>query len=179
MLDAVTRVVQASVERILKDRNHILQIFDVKNVALIKNVMMEMLIDGNLWFCNEVKTVNSNRVAINCHAAYHKSKFGRKKKTTTTETFSSPVSSMQQQQKKRRRATPTTETSILPPLKRRTKITSRTRNAGTVGSVTRTRRNMVGVRNQTFQSPSYIPSPTEPATSSTTTANLPGMRRFV
>ena len=91
---------------------------------------------------------------------------------------------MQQQQKKRRRrATPTTETSILPPLKRRTKITSRTRNTGTVGSVTttgaRTRRNMVGVRNQTFQSPSYIPSPTEPATSSTTTANLPGMRRFV
>ena len=139
--------------------------------------------DGNLWFCNEVKTVNSNHVAINCHAAYHKSKFGRKKKTTTTETLSSPVSSMQQQQKKRRRATPTTETSILPPLKRRTKITSRTRNTGTVGSVTttgaRTRRNMVGVRNQTFQSPSYIPSPTEPATSSTTTANLPGMRRFV
>ena len=139
--------------------------------------------DGNLWFCNEVKTVNSNRVAINCHAAYHKSKFGRKKKTTTTETFSSPVSSMQQQQQKRRRATPTTETSILPPLKQRTKITSRTRNTGTVGSVTttgaRTRRNMVGVRNQTFQSPSYIPSPTEPATSSTTTANLPGMRRFV
>ena len=136
--------------------------------------------DGNLWFCNEVKTVNSNRVAINCHAAYHKSKFGRKKKTTS-ETFSSPVSSMQQQQKKRRRrATPTTETSILPPLKQRTKITSRTRNTGTVGSVTRPRRNMVRVRNQTFQSPSYITSPTEPATSSsTTTANLSGMGRFV
>ena len=137
-----------------------------------------------MWFCNEVKTVNRNRVAINCHAAYHKSKFGRKKKTTTTATLSSPVPSMQQQQNKRRkRATPATETSIIPPLKRRTKITSRTRSTGTVGSVTTTgarrRRNMVGVRNQTFQSPSYIPSPTEPATSSTTTANLHGMRRFV
>ena len=82
--------------------------------------------------------------------------------------------------KQRRRATPTTETSILPPLKQRTKITSRTRNTGTVGSVTRPRRNMVRVRNQTFQSPSYITSPTEPATSSsTTTANLSGMGRFV
>ena len=43
VLDAVTRVVLASVGRILKDQNHILQIFDVKNVALIKNVMMEIL----------------------------------------------------------------------------------------------------------------------------------------
>ena len=86
MLDAVTRVVQASTN------------FRCQECSVDKTCD-DGDADGNLWFCNEVKTVNSNRVAINCHAAYHKSKFGRKKKTTTTETFSSPVSSMQHKQK--------------------------------------------------------------------------------
>jgi hypothetical protein len=89
--------------------------------------------DGRLWFCNEVKRIDGNKVAVNCHRAYHKLKFSKKVQKKNVSEVASPIPSMPKEpaheRRKQKRKEAAAETAVAaaiePTKKKRSKVYTR------------------------------------------------------